>query len=356
MTADTHTSSPTPAARPRRALKRRLLMLAIPLAVAATVGVVYLQGGRYAETDNAYVKADKLAISADVSGKVIAVHVSDNARVAQGAALFDIDPLPFDVALRKAEANVAQARTNIRALQASYREAQAQIRLGETKLRFAQKEEQRLADLRTKGFASATQFDAAKQAAEIATQSVATQREDLQRIAASLGGNPSAPVDEHPSVRAALAEAAQAQLNRSRTQVHAAQAGTVSHLPVLGQFVATGATSAALVADAAPWVEANFTETDLAHVRPGQHAEVTLDIAPDVHLSGLVDSLSPATGSEFALIPAQNATGNWVKIAQRVPVRIRLDDPSQAPLLRAGLSATVRIDTEHRRNLWGWQL
>ncbi len=293
MTAEPSTSAPQ---APSRRRKRRLLMLAIPLAVAMGSGVVYLQGGRYAETDNAYVKADKLAISADVSGKVVAVHVTDNARVAQGAPLFDIDPLPFDVALRKAEANVAQARTNVRALQVSYREAQAQIRLGETKQRFAEKEQQRLNELRARGFASVTQLDAAKQATEIAAQSVATQREELQRIAASLGGNPQAAVDSHPSVRAALAEVAQAQLNRSRTQVHAAQSGTISHLPVLGQFVATGATSAALVADAAPWVEANFTETELAHVRPGQHAEVTLDIAPDVHLSGVVDSLSPATG------------------------------------------------------------
>ena len=354
-TATESSTASTPKTR-KRPMLRRLLMLGIPLSVALVVSGVYLQGGRIAETDNAYVKANKLAISADVSGKVIAVHVRDNQRVSAGAALFDLDPLPYDVSLRKAQAALAQARTQVRALQVSYREAQAQVKLGETKLDFARKELARLRDLRAKGFTSAVQLDAAQQNADIAQQSVATLREDLHRIAASLGGQPAGHIDEHPSVQSALAELAQAQLNRSRTQVHAAQAGTVTHLPLVGQFVATGATSAALIADAAPWIEANFTETELAHVRMGQPATVTLDIAPDTPLRGVVESLSPATGAEFALIPAQNATGNWVKIAQRVPVRIRLEDPQQAPLLRAGLSATVRIDTGHRRSVLGWQL
>lgn len=361
MNATTSQPSPPHAAdsatkAKRHHFKRRLLMLGIPLGVAAISAVVYLQGGRFAQTDNAYVKADKLAISADVSGKVVAIHARDNQAVQAGDVLFELDTQGLTVALHKAQATLAQARTNVRALQASYREALAQITLGETRLGFARKEQTRLAGLQAKHFVSATQYDAAKQAADIAAQSLVTLRQDAQRIAASLAGQASGSVDAHPSVRAALAEVAQAELQLARSRVVAAQSGVVTHLPQLGQFVATGATSAALITDTAPWIEANFTETDLAHVRPGQAVQITLDIAPDLTLSGTVDSLSPATGAEFALIPAQNATGNWVKIAQRVPVRIRLNDPKQAPMLRAGLSATVRIDTGHRRNLWGWQL
>lgn len=340
-----------PAARPWR---RRLLMLAIPLGVGAASAMVYLAGGRYASTDNAYVKADKIAVSAEVSGRVVAVHARPNQAVNAGEALFDLDPKALDVAVQAAQARLAEARTQVRVLQASYREKQAHIALIDTQQRFADKEQRRLSDLVAKNFVSATQYDAAKQAAAIAAQEARTQRADLQRIAASLGGDVRTPIDEHPSVRAALAGLAQAELQRSRAQVRAPQAGTLAHVPVLGQYVAAGASSAALVASQDVWVEANFTETELAHVAVGQSAEVVLDMASEQPLRGVVESIAPATGSEFALIPAQNATGNWVKIAQRVPVRIRLTT-TEAPTLRAGLSATVRIDTGHRRSLWGWR-
>lgn len=353
MSQDPPTASSAPSST--RPWLRRLLLIAIPLGVAIASGLVYLQGGRYASTDNAYVKADKIAISAEVSGRVVAVHARANQSVSAGAALFDLDPQALDVAVQEAQARLAQARTQVRVLQASYREKQAHIALIETQQRFADKEQRRLSDLVAKKFVSATQYDAAKQAAAIAAQEARTQRADLQRIAASLGGDVRSPVDEHPSVQAALASLAQAQLQRSHAQVRAPQAGTLAQVPVIGQYVSAGANSAALVASEAVWVEANFTETDLAHVAVGQSAEVQLDMAPDQPLRGVVESIAPATGSEFALIPAQNATGNWVKIAQRVPVRIRLTSAEATPALRAGLSATVRIDTGHQRSLWGWR-
>jgi multidrug resistance efflux pump len=199
-------------------------------------------------------------------------------------------------------------------------------------------------------------LDEARQASELAAQQITALEQDLKRIAASLGGAPDTPLEQHPSYRAAAAELAQAKLDLERTVVRAPLAGTVSKPPKPGQYVAAGATAMALVATGHVWVEANFTETDLTHVRPGQPVEVHVDTYPDAVWTGVVESLSPATGAEFAVIPPQNATGNWVKITQRLPLRIRLDERPGLPQLRAGLSATVDIDTGHRRKVLGLSL
>ncbi len=346
-------SSSATLARRRRALRWTLLVI-VPLFALIAGGAFWLLGGRYVETDNAFVKADKVPVSAEVSGAVVEVLVVENQIVQAGQPLFRLDPVPFRVALSKAEAKLGQVRTDLAAMKASYREKQAQIALARTRLEFARKEQARQADLAARNFISASKLDDARKSVEIAQQQLQAQQQDLQRIAASLGGGIDLPAESHPSYRAALAELEQARLDLSRVEVRASLDGTVSHLPKPGQFLAAGATAASLVADARPWIEANFPEKDLTYVHPGQPVRVQIDTYPDRDWTGVVESLSPATGSEFSIIPAQNASGNWVKVAQRVPLRVRLDAQPDAPRLRAGMSATVRVDTGHRRTLFGF--
>ncbi|MFH1869343.1 MAG: HlyD family secretion protein [Pseudomonadota bacterium] len=356
--AVTNTQSPTiglPHLRTRR-VKRLLLLVVIP-AVAVLVGAtLYLRGGRYVETDNAYIKADKVPVSAEVSGAIKDVLVSENQTVAANQPLFRLDPAPFEVAVAKAEAKLAQVKTDLSALRASYREKQAEIALARSKYAFALKDQRRQSDLVAKNFISASRFDDAKQGSDLAGLQIGALEQDLKRIAETLGGSVDAPADRHPSYRAALAELEQAKLDLARVEVRASLPGTVSKPPKPGQYVTTGSMAMALVVSGNLWVEANFPETDLTYVRPGQPVTIHIDTYPDAAWKGEVDSLSPATGAEFSVIPAQNATGNWVKIAQRVPVRIKLEVAQGMPQLRAGLSTIVEIDTGHRRRILGVSL
>ncbi len=353
-----HTVLPSDAlVRPsRRKLKRVILLIVVPLIVVLISLVVYMTGGRYVETDNAYVKAAKVPVSAEVSGTVTDVLVQENQAVRAGQPLFRVDPAPFRVAVDKAEAKLAQVRTDLLALKASYREKQAEIAIARTKLAFAVKDQRRQADLAAKNFISAARLDEARQGADLAAQQIAAMEEDLKRIGETLGGGVDAPIERHPSYLSALAELEQAKLDLSRTEVRASLPGTVGKPPKPGQYVAAGSTAMALVVSGDPWIEANFPETDLTYVHPGQPVVIHVDTYPNVTWQGVVESLSPATGSEFSVIPAQNATGNWVKIAQRLPVRIKLEASSRVQQLRAGLSATVEIDTSHRRRLFGFGL
>lgn len=329
--------------------QRVVLLVIVPLIAALAVLGIYLHGGRYVETDNAYVKADKVPVSAEVSGAIREVLVQENQPVKAGEVLFRLNSEPYQVAVARAQAKLAQVRADVLALKASYREKQAEITLARTKLAFALKDQQRQSDLAARHFIADAKLDDAKQTAELAAQQIAALEQDLRRIAETLGGSVDTPLEQQAAYRSALAELEQANLDLARTDVRASLAGTVNKPPKPGQYAAAGATAMALVASGQLWVEANFPETDLTHVRPGQKAQVHVDTYPDNVWSGAVDSLSPATGAEFSVIPPQNATGNWVKITQRVPLRIRLDAAPGMPPLRAGLSATVEIDTGHRR-------
>jgi len=332
----------------RAAWRLRLLVLAPGLAAAAALGA-YLAGGRYLETDNAYVKADKVPVSAEVAGAIREVLVTENQAVAKGEVLFRLRRAAYEVAVSRAEAKLAQARADHAALRASYHGKQAEIALAETRRAFALKDQRRQADLAAKNFIAAAKLDDAKQATELADQQIVALQQDLRRIAETLGGSPDTPLEQYPAYQAALAELEQVKLDLARTEVRASLPGTISKPPKPGQYVAAGATAMALVVSGNLWVEANFTETDLTYVRVGQPVRVRIDSYPDAAWTGVVESLSPATGAEFSVIPPQNATGNWVKIPQRVPLRIRLNAAPGLPELRAGLSATVEIDTGRRR-------
>lgn len=342
----------SPASRNRRT-KRLILLGVIPATALLVCAFVYLHGGRYVETENAYIKAEKVPVSADVSGTVKEVLVRENQVVTAGQPLFRIDPAAFQVAVAKAEAKLAQVRTDLAALKASYREKQAEVALARTRQAFAQKDQQRQADLVARHFVSPSRFDEAKQNSDVASDQIGALQQDLKRIAETLGGSVDAPVDRHPGYLAAQAELDQAKLDLEHATIRASQAGTVGKTPKVGQYVTAGTTAMALVVSDKLWVEANFTETDLTYVHPGQAVSIHVDTYPDAVWRGVVDSLSPATGAEFSVIPAQNASGNWVKIAQRVPVRTTLESQAGMPQLRAGLSAVVEIDTGHRRRLFG---
>lgn len=335
---------------------RALLLIVVPVLAAFVAGIVYLKSGRYIETENAYVEADKVPISAEVSGTVSAVLVAENQLVHAGQPLFRLDPASFQLAVAKADAKLAQVITEQAALKATYHEKQAEISLGRTRQDFAQKEQRRQADLVAKGFVSVAKFDDAKQNTELAQQQIGALEQDLKRIAASLGGSIDMAVQRHPSYRAAQAELDQAKLDLARIEVRASMAGTVSKPPKPGQYLGAGSTVMALIVSGNPWVEANLTETDLTYVHPGQPVTIHIDTYPDAVLQGVVESLSPATGAEFSVIPAQNATGNWVKITQRVAVRITLQAAPNLPPLRSGLSTSVKIDTGHSRHFLGLSL
>ncbi len=337
-------------------MKRLILLVVIPLAAILAVGIFYLKGGRYAETDNAYVQADVVLVSTEISGVVKDVLVSENQTVVAGQPLFRLDAAPFEVAVAKAEAKLAQVRTDLAAMRASYREQEAEITLAKTKFAFAQKTLGRQTTLAEKNFISDSSFDDSKQNTDLAAQQVDVLEQVRQRIGETLGGSIDTPVEQHPSYRAALAELDQAKLDLARVDVRAAFPGVVSKLPKPGQYITAGNTALALVANRNMWVEANYTETELTYVHPGQPVTIYVDTYPDTVWKGVVESLSPATGSVFAVIPAQNATGNWVKIAQRLPVRIKLEAAPDMPQLRSGFSATVEIDTRHKRQLLGLSL
>jgi membrane fusion protein, multidrug efflux system len=334
----------------RRSLRRTLLLLG-PIVVAVAGAYVYFTGGRYVSTDNAYLQSDKVAISAEVPGPVREVLVQENAPVTRGQVLFRIDDRPYRVGVERAQASLAKSRADVAATEASYREQRAQLAIANTNLAFAERELARQTELAQKHFISAAKLDDARKSLDLARQQVTAGKQDLERIAASLGGQPNLPVDQNPGVREAQAALAQAELDLARTAVRAPFTGLASSPPKVGQYLTPGTAAMAVVADARVWVEANFNETDLTYVTPGQRANITVDTYPGRKWHGTVESVSPATGAQFAILPPQNATGNWVKVVQRIPVRVALDVDPEDPQLIAGMSAEVEIDTQHARGL-----
>jgi len=316
--------------------------------------VLYLHGGRYQSTDNAYVQSEKVGITANVSGTVVAVMVHDNQHVRAGDVLFRIDPAPFQAAVAEAEAKLASARSEIRTARANYGSGESDLKAAEDKLHFAQREAARQKELLAEGISSQAQYDNAVLAATTAAQQIQTIRQQNAGIAASLGDSLNGSLDANGRVRAAQAALDRARLNLQWTVVRAPQAGIVTkvdQLPV-GAYVAASRPVFTLVGEKL-WVEANFKENQLNYMRLGQRATVKVDAFPGLTMTGRVASFSPGTGNSFALLPAENATGNWVKVVQRLPVEIDLDTvPADVPL-HAGLSADVSVDTHHHRSLFG---
>lgn len=331
--------------RPSRRGLRTLLLLVVPLVAVIVGGGFYLLGGRYVTTENAYTGADKVMISPRVAGPVTDVAVHENDAVDAGTRLFTIDPAPYRAAVDKAEATLANARTRIRTLKAQYAEQAQALAGARHDLNYAQREYERHQRLAERGVSSESERDRYRHERNQARDKVDQLERALQRIRASLAGDPDIPVEKHPDYRAAAAALTSARLDLQHTQVTAPFAGRVAKVPDPGQYVTPGGSAMALVASHNVWVTANVKETALTHVKAGQPVTLYVDTYPDVHWSGHVESIAQATGAEFSVLPSQNATGNWVKVVQRVPVRIAIDaGPSDRPL-RAGLSTEVEIDT-----------
>ncbi|MEJ2119682.1 MAG: HlyD family secretion protein [Alphaproteobacteria bacterium] len=334
-------------------LRRPLLVLG-PLLVLLAGGYFYVTGGRYVSTENAYIRARKVAISAQISGPIVAINVKENPAVKKGEVLFSIDPEPFRVAVQRAEAQMQKARHELIALKASYRQKQEQLQVAHANLVYARSEFDRQTNLVKKKIISASKYDEAKRNFDVARRNLDALRFELTQILASLGGDPDLPRDRYPAYLSAKAEWEKAALELRYTLVRAPFDGYASKVPEPGQYVRAGTPVMSVVDGAGMWIEANFRETDLTHVRPGQTVTITVDTYPGRSWTGRIASISRASVSEFSVLPAQNASGNWVKVVQRIPIRIAIDHRASDPALRAGMSTSVEIDTEHRRFNLGW--
>ena len=344
----------------RRRSLRLVLMLVVPLAIALGGGYLWLTGGRFVSTDNAYLEQNRVAITADQSGRIVDVAVRENQAVKKGDLLFKIDPQPYQIALDQADAAVAAARLQVEQLRSSWQQAVAEQKSAEETLDYQQKVFARQQDLLKRGVSSNADFDAAENNLRNAEQAVALAKEKVSGALTALGGNPDLPTDQHPSVMQAQAARASAALALEQTAVYAPADGVVSQTDRLrvGQYVTNPAMAPTvlmtLVETSTAYVEANFKETDLTHMRVGQPATITFDAYPDQTFQAEVESIDAGTGSAFSLLPAQNASGNWVKVVQRVPVRLKIEGDLDIAAVPAGLSASVDVDTGHRRTLPGF--
>ncbi|MEZ5852131.1 MAG: HlyD family secretion protein [Hyphomicrobiaceae bacterium] len=333
-------------------LLRPLLLILVPALAIGGAFTWWLWGGRYISTENAYVKADIVQVSADVAGRVVEVGIKDHAHVDEGAVLVKIDDEPYKIALVKAEAELDQTRAMVESLRAQHAEAKAELKEAQSKVAFYDAELSRQKQLTNKGVGRAFRFEEAESNAAAARQRVKAAEQKINRSLAQLGGNPDIATDTHPTVREKLAQRDRAKWDLERTVVRAQVAGTAVNVKLLpGEQVKSATPLFAVVSASRPWVEANFKETELTYVRPGQKATIVLDIYPDVTWEAEVQSISPATGAEFALLPPQNASGNWVKVVQRLPVKLRLLPNQEELPLRAGMTATVKVDTKRERTL-----
>lgn len=333
-----------PAARPRR--KRLLLWLAGPLLVGGVFAWSWFANADAVSTDNAYVKADRVMISAQVGGRVTEVLVTQNQAVQQGDVLFRIDTAPLRIALDQARAHLAQVSDGSGANRAAMRESDAALRAAQETERWAAQEFDRQKELRTRGLVAQKALDDASHALAGARAERDRAMAAVEKSRLTLGGKAGDAIEQLPDYRAALAAVEQAELDLAHAEVRAPVSGIVgSHDLQPGEYLNVGQAAFPLVAGAPVWIEANFKETDLDRMRVGQGADIRIDSYPGRHWHARVASISPASGAEFSVLPPQNASGNWVKIVQRIPVRLELDAvPADGPPLRAGMSADVRVE------------
>ena len=356
--AEKRSQERTTAADKVRGLRRRdrvrwMLFALLPLALIVSC-YWYVAGGQVMSTDDAYVEAEKVGISTDVSGIVQQVDVAENQHVATGQVLYRLDPRQFQIAVDNAKANLAQTALSIEAMKQDYKRMLSDAAAQQAQVELDQVNYDRNVTLLHSATISQAVYDQAHYTLDNDTSKLAALREQAQVQLAKLGGNPDIAVTQHPQYLQAQAQVEEAQRELDHTVVVAPFAGIVTNVPAIapGKYLSASTTAFYLVDTDHVWVDANPKETELTYVRPGQPATVTVDTYPDLEWHGVVESVSPAAAQEFSLLPAQNTSGNWVKVVQRVRMRVHLDTSDKnLPPLRAGMSVEVGVDTGHARGL-----
>ena len=329
---------------------RTVLLVVVPLAALAVGVYIYAESGRYVTTENAYIKSNVVAVSADVSGRVEWVGVDDHALVREGQVLFRLDQRPFKIALERAEAQLDLVRTQVEELRADYHEAMAAVAAEEERVRFLTRQLARQQTLKELKLASEQAWDVAAHDLSFAKRQVRVLRQRVQGVRQSLGGDPGIEAEAHPRFLRARTERDEAAMALADTWIEAPVDGTVSNMKLqAGEYVEEGHAVFTIIENGKVWVEANLKETQLTHVLEGQSASITVDAYPGVEWPATVGAIAPATGAEFSVLPPQNATGNWVKVVQRIPVLLDVEQTPKGTPLRAGMTVTVAIDTERER-------
>jgi membrane fusion protein, multidrug efflux system len=349
------------AAEPRRRLmagmrryRRVLLLVVLPLVAVLAGATFYLNGGRYVTTDDAYVGAQKVLITPDISGKIDKVVVKEGQRVNEGDVLFEIDPVPFRLAVAQAKATRDQSKTTYDNLVANIKIYDQMLALAQQGIDLKQRDVERKTTLAKSNFGSQLDLDNASTALVTASAQLEFLRQQQSQAKTQLLGNPNLPLEEFPPYAQAQAALAQAERNLDHTTMRAPISGIATQVEQiqLGRFVVAGTPVFSVIDTSQPWVDANLKESDFTYIATGQTVNIDVDAFPDHVFKGTIGSLSPGTGAQFAILPPQNATGNFVKVVQRVPVRIYFDkDDRYVRKLKAGMSAYTTIDTGHRRSL-----
>ena len=346
-------------ARPNNNFLRRFLMLGGVVVVLGASSAMYLTGGRYVGTDDAYVKAAQLTVTTDVSGIVASVNVHEGQRVKKGEELFKIDAEPFQIALANAEASAMQAQMKVSTLKADYQNSLQQVRAQEAQVNVAKTTLDRYTALADRGAIASTLIDQQRATYLSALATLDSLRQSVAADLARLGGNPDLPIEQFPDRMKARAAVHEAKRQIDHTVVRAPFDGIVAAVSslqpgalIISAMSGFSTTSAVgLVSEKDMWIEANMKETDLTRMLEGQGVDITIDSYPDCQWTGTVEAIAAASGSAFSPLPAQNTSGNWVKVVQRIPVHVKLEKNSCATRLSAGMSASVSIDTGQTR----WQ-
>lgn len=346
-----------PAAAPEKPRKRRsptrpILFALLPVALVVG-GYYYVTGGQIMSTDNAYVQADMVGVSTDVSGTVISVDVHENEVVKKGQVLFRLKPDSFRITLEGAQAQLGNARNQILNLQASYKQSLAEIAQAQADIPYYQNEYERQQNLINSSVASKAAYDQAKHNLDAAQQKVSVAQAQAATTLAQLGGNADLPVEQNPLYLQAKAAVDNAQRELDDTVVRAPFDGITTNVPSLqvGTYLTAAQQGFSLVSTTNMWINASPKETELTYVKTGQKVTISVDAYPGVTWKGTVSSIAPASGASFSLLPAQNTTGNWVKVVQRIPMIISIDDTQGKPPLRVGMSVVAGVDTGHARGL-----
>jgi membrane fusion protein (multidrug efflux system) len=339
--------------RPHRRSMRWAMFALLPLALIGGA-YRYVTGGQVMSTDDAYVNAETVGISTDVSGIVQQIDVTENQHVDTGQVLYRLDTRQFQIAVDNARANLAQTALTIASMKQDYGRMLSDVTAQQAQVALDQATYDRNASLVGTGAVSRATYDQARFTLEAGKGKLESLRQQAAVLLAKLAGNPNIPVTQHPQFLQAKALVDEAQRQVDDAVVKAPFAGIVTQVSAIapGKYLAASTTAFYLVATDHVWVDATPKETELTYVRSGQPVTVTVDTYPDAVWHGVVESISPAAAQQFALLPAQNTSGNWVKVVQRIPLRVRVDtNGTNLPRLRAGMSVEVDVNTGHTRGL-----